>query len=643
MTNSTEATSKPKKAKGPIRFEAIIPIAVIVALALLYFKIFFDGHLRALIEWTGTKVHGAEVNVADVDTSFLGGSFELKGLQVTDKNKPHRNIFSIGSIRFKFLWDALLRVKFVVEDASVTDIQALSQRKSPGRVLPLEDEKGGGEPGALAKVQGNVINQAKAQYNDNMLGDLASVLGGVDPKDQLKAIEGELKSSGRLKVLEQELKEKETAWKARLKEMPQAKEVDELNKRLKALKFDSKNPIEFANNVKEADKILKEADKKIKYVSDTSKSINQDVNNYSNSFKELENMVQEDLKDMQARLKIPDVNAGDFTKTLFMRMFTEKLAGVKKYAEVAKQYMPPKKPENANKDEEVVPRARGTGKNYKFPVTTGYPLFWLKHAGISSEVSSSAEFSGNISGELKDFTTDPQYLKKPALVLIKGDFPKQQIGGLDFKGTFDHTTDTPKENIQLKIASYPVGEQKLSESSDVRFLINEAIGGLDLGAELTGETLDVKMTTAFTQMKYAIEAKSSLVQDILTKVMAGIPMIDLRARAHGTWSSIDFDLSSNLGDELSAGIKAQVQAKLDEAKAKLKAMIDGKIGAEKEKLNAQFEKLKSEVTGEITKVQTELENAKKTAQADVDKQKSGGNDKLKQEGKKLLKKFKLGG
>jgi 2',3'-cyclic-nucleotide 2'-phosphodiesterase (5'-nucleotidase family) len=126
--------------------------------------------------------------------------------------------------------------------------------------------------------------------------------------------------------------------------------------------------------------------------------------------------------------------------------------------------------------------------------------------------------------------------------------------------------------------------------------------------------------------------------------MAGIPMIDLRARAHGTWSDIDFDLSSNLGDELARGIKAQVQAKIDEARAKLKAMINDKIGVEKQKLTAEFEKLKGEVTGEVSKVQNEIEKAKKTAQTDIDAQKKkGGSKKLEDEGKKLLKKLKIGG
>lgn len=640
MTNSTEP--KPKKVPGPIRTGAVVPTAIIFGLVFAYFTLFFDSHVRLGFEWIGTKIHGAEVNVGDINTSFFKGSFEMLGLQITDKNKPHRNLFQVDRIHFQFLWDGLLRAKFVVDDASITGIQALNPRKTPGYVVPPEPPansgKGGG--GTLQKTQDAVTEQAKTQYKDNFFGDVATVLGGVDPDDQLKNIEGQLKSSTRIKELEAELKAKEAVWKEKLKSLPQSKEIEELGQRVKQLKFDTKNPVEFAKSIKEAEKIFKEADQKVKLVSETGKDLNKDVNTYKNAFKEVEAMVNQDLKDIQSRLKIPEMDAKEFSKALFMRMFQQKLAGVAKYYEVAKEYMPPAKKGDAAQAPNLIPPKRGEGKNYRFPITVGYPLFWLKHAKISSEVSSSAEYSGNIMGEIKDITSDPVYLKRPAIVALQGDFPKQQISGLDFKATLDHTTDTAKETIALKIGGYPVGEQSLADSQDINFAIAKATGGLNLNAVLTGETLDVQLQNAFTNVDYQIEAKNKIIDEILTKVMAGIPVIDVKARAAGTWSSIDFDLSSNLGDELYQGFKQQIQAKIDEAKQKIKNFIDEKIGGEKEKLNQQINQITGEVDGQLKKSQTEIEGAKKTAQADLDKQKKqGSGKKLEQEGKKLLKKL----
>lgn len=641
MTNSTDSQiAKPKKAKGPIRFEAVIPVAVIVTLTGLYFKFYFDNHLRKGIEWAGTQANGAEVNVASIHTSVLGGSFEMLGLQVTDKAKPQRNIFEIGKISFKFNWDALLRMKFVVDDASILNIQALNQRKKPGYVVPPTPPSK--TPSALEKMEKQVLEQTQADYNDNLLGDIATVLGGTDAKDQLKNIEGELKASGRIKELEKGLKEKEKVWNERIKSLPQGKEIDELGKRLKALKFDAKNPVEFSKSLKEADKIIKEADQKVRLVTDTGKNLNEDINTYNAAFKELEKMVDEDLKDLQARLKIPSIDGADFSKKLFTQMIQQKLAGYRKYMELAREYMPPKKSAEEKAAAKLIPPKRGEGRNYRFPVTKGYPLFWLKHAAISSELGQS-EFSGNIAGKLVDLTTDPSYLGKPTVLTVKGDFPKQEVMGLDAKLVFDHTTDVAKETMDMKIASFPVEGRKLADSKDVQFGFTDAKGVMQMNATLQNAQVEFKVANEFNQVKYDVGSANKQVDQILKNVVAGIPVVTLNANAIGSWDKFSLHINSNLGDELSAGFKREIQAKIDEAKAQLKKMIDEKIGGEKAKLTAEFEKIKGQVTGQLDAKKAELEKAKKTAENQVkDEQKkatSGGGKKLEEEGKKALKKL----
>lgn len=633
--------TKPKKAKGPIRTGAVVPILIFVLLIGGYFKLFFDHNLKMALEWTGTQINGAQVDVAAVHTSFLGASFEANGIAITDKNKPGRNILTIGKIHFQFLWDALLRAKFVVQDASITDIAALTPRRTPGYVVPPAPPSKG--PSQIDKIQDDVLNQAKAQYQDNILGDLATILNGESAQDQLKAVEGQLKSSLRLKELEAELKVKEAEWKDRLKNMPQGKEIEALGKQLKELKFDTKKPVEFANSLKAAEKILKEADKKVRLVTETGKALNQDVDKYGDAFKDLEKLVQQDLKDLQSRLKIPELNAEEFSKSLFMAKFGEKLATIRKYAAVAQQYMPPKKTAAEKKADDIVPQKRSAGHNYRFPVTTGYPLFWLKHAAIESRVSSSAEYSGNLLGKLENVSTDPHIVGKPSVLTVQGDFPKQQISGVDLALTVDCTGETAKENLKFKVAGYPMTEQKLISSKDVALNLDQATGGLVLNADLSDAGIAVQLTNAFTELKYNIDAKNKLVREVLTKVMTGIPVIDIKASATGNWSHLDMHISSNLGDELSRGFKAELQERIENAKKMLKAQIDDKLGAEKAKLDSQFKQIKGQVSGEVEKAQAEVDKAKKTAETEVDQKKNkSGTKKLEEEGKKLLKKFKFG-
>ncbi len=639
MTTSTDPkpTKKPK-AKGPIRWEAVIPAAIATGLVGAYFTLFFDGHVRRGIEYIGTQVNGAEVNIGRLSTSVLGARLEIDDIQVTDKNKPERNLAQVGKIRFQMSWDALLRAKVLVNDASILNIQALNKRKTPGYVVPPPPPSS--EPSLLDKAQDQVLAQTQKKFNKNFLGDVANILGGTDPQEQLKNIQGQLKSDARIKELEKELKEKTAKWEKRIKELPQGQELKQYETRIKALKFDGKNPAEFAKSLDEAQKIIKEVEQKVKLVEQTTKDVKGETNAYAQAFKDLEKMVNEDIKDLQTRLKLPNVDGKEFSQQLFMQMIEQKLVGVRKYAELARHYMPPKKTaeqKKALKDERIVPPKRGQGKNFRFPITTGYPLFWLKHAAISSELGQS-EFSGNIKGEIKDLTTDPGFIQKPTLILAQGDFPKQGIQGLDAKITLDHTKEQARESMVVTVAAFPVGENKLSDSPDVRLALAQATGSSVLNATLVDETITVDIKNNFSSLKYDLEAKNKMVKEIIGNILNDIPTISLNAKVVGSFSDFDVNINSNLGDELANGFKKQLQAKIDEAKTQLKKMIDDRIGAEKNKLKAEMDKtiggLTKELDGKKAEVDKTVNDAKNSASAGKN---SGGTKKLEQEGKKLLK------
>lgn len=112
------------------------------------------------------------MNVDGIRTSFIRGTFDLDRLQVTNTERPSHNALEIGNIHFGFLWDALLRAKFVVEESSINNIQLMSKRSSPGHVLPPAPAK----PSKMEALQAQVINQVKNKYGGNVLGNVIALL-----------------------------------------------------------------------------------------------------------------------------------------------------------------------------------------------------------------------------------------------------------------------------------------------------------------------------------------------------------------------------------------------------------------------------------------------------------------------------------
>lgn len=644
MTNSTDNSEvKKKKTKGPIRFEAIIPALIVFAMMAAYGHFFFDSHLRKAAEWTASYIHGAEVNIANAKSSVFGGFLEIKGIQVTDKKQPEQNMIAIGKIRFEILWDALLRAKFVVREAAVEQIEIQGPRKKKGWVRPPSNDPK--DASAIEKIEQNALNQLQEENTQNILGDLAKVAGGVDEKDILKNLQGQLQAEKKIEELSKALKEKEAQWKKRLDELPNKKEFDGLSKKAKALKFNAKDPKQFAKDLKTLNTLIKEADGKVNAFKETGSGISSDVSGFNKEISSVDDLIKKDIADIEKRLNIPKLDGANFSKSLFMKMVSEKIAGMQKYAAIAREYMPPPKSERSSSEaEKLVPRQRGAGENVQFPRKKGYPVFWLQNATISSKASEKG-FSGNIEGKLLDLTNNPKLIGKPTLLSFKGGFPNQDVTDIVGLVTIDHLTDTPVEKIDLRIGHFPVKNLKLSDSSDVQLSLDRAKGSSVIMGELQNQTLAMKMQSEFTETSFDMKAKSKVVNEILDGVLNDIPTVTLNANVTGSLKDLDININSNLGKELSAGFSRYLKAKTDAIKNKIRDQIRGRVDAEKSKLNSEFSKLKSGVDNKLKGKQKEIEQAKnavkQSSQTKADASKKEMKDDLKKKGKELLKKLKF--
>lgn len=627
MDTKEQNSQEPKKpkAKGPIRTGMLVPSLILIGLVWAYFFFFFDNHLRAAIEFGATRIHGAEVNVGRVKTSFLGASFELTNLEITNKEKPEQNLVQVGTIRFAMIWDALLRAKVAVEDASILNIQPWTKRKHPGYVLPPPPPS---EPGSglLAKVQDQVMQQTRAQFNENFLGDIAAVVSGADPKDQLKQIQGELKAQAQAEKLEKELAAKKAEWEKRIKELPQPKDIQAFEQKIKGLDLSSKNPMELAANLKKAKEIVSEAEAKIKLVDQSQSQLTGDIATYTSAVAGLEKLAQQDVADLQKRLQIPSIDPKEFSTQLFLTQVEKRITGIRKYIAIARKYMPAKKSAGekaAAKEEELVPRKRGEGRTYAFPITKGYPLFWVKKAAISSELNQS-EWAGKASGEIIDLTTSPADLGRPTLIHLAGDFPKQMLLGLDFKATLDHTKESPRESVTASIASFPVLNQMFSDSASVKLGVKEAKGSGSLNATLADQAVTMMINTKFEHPKFEFDAQSGPVKEILGAVLAGIPFITMKAGISGSWDRFNINIDSNLGQELSNGFQKQLQSKLGEAKARLNRLVEEKVGPNKKKVQDALTSLNSGPGKMLANAKEELNKALNSAKGAAAPKSGGG-------------------
>ena len=141
-------------------------------------------------------------------------------------------------MKFEFVWDALLRAKFVISNAGIFDIQVFNPRKTPGKILPVSATNNE----AINKLEANILNQGKKEFDGNALGDMAAILGGADPASQIDNIKDTLKAEKRIDEISKSIDVKEKEWNNRISSIGNTNKLTKVQNEIKNINI-KKNPI----------------------------------------------------------------------------------------------------------------------------------------------------------------------------------------------------------------------------------------------------------------------------------------------------------------------------------------------------------------------------------------------------------------
>lgn len=621
---------KPVKKQGAIRFEVVIPMAIVVGLVVLYFSLFFDSHLRRGLEYAATQGNGAEVDIGRVKTSVFDASVLIADVQMTDPEQPQQNRLQIGEMRFRMLWDALLRGKIMIDEAVIEDVQIATARQRAGYVLPPEPEQTDDGPSATDKM----LAQMKQEFSGNVVGDLAAIAAGANPSDQLKVAGEELKSSAYLDGLKKSQDEAEQQWRARIDALPKGDDFKALRTRLAKVQLkDFKDVMQVQASVKELQSIRDEFDAMSKPVGEAGSKLTGDMGALRTSFADLEKVTREDVRGLQSRMHLPSLDTVTLSRALFGMDVLGKLQQARGYMNQAREYIPAKGAPKAK------PKKIHKGHDYAFGRPKAYPAFWLRRAAITSTLPGGK----GLSGEILDVATDQALVGRPLVATLKGDFPQQGVTGVKAELVIDHRSAEPLERVNLQVGSYAVAGRSLVNSESVTLAFAKAQAATGFIAELRGDQVDMRLSNRFGAAGFEITAKSAVVREMMAASVAGLNAVTMDARVSGTWSDLDLSLSTNLADALAKGMGRYLQAKMDETRKRIENMVNEKIGVQKQRLLARQGELESryqsvlaERKAQVDKMRAELDGARneldKRKNAAVDSQKQN----LKQEAGKLL-------
>lgn len=605
--------------------------------------------MKSAIEWAGYKALGSEINLDSFESSFTKGSVKIQRIQITDAEKPTHNSIEINSVRFDLNWDALLRMKFVIEEMASEGIQFQSKRSAPGKVTPPPPPSN--EPNFTEKLQGKAIDKLSKDHQNNLLGDIAQFLKSGDINAQVKNIESSLASKKFAEDLNKKWNDKKTEWDTTTKSLPTQKDIQQFKTRFESIQYKNfKTPQEVENSVNQFNSLKSDVDQKVKLVDTAQKNLTTDLKSAQADYQQLDQIIKTDIDNLKNRFKIPKLDAGGFAKSLFMSYLTPYTQKLDHYKKLAQKYLPPKyasmldgkskKDSESQIDDTIQPVAREKGVSYEFPITTGYPLFWIKNVKISSQSNSQVDY-GDIQGSIKNITSNQRQIGKETTLDIAGDFKSHKLFGIKAFASLNNLKPEPEVRFNFNLKQYTLGKMDLVQSPEGFISLPQATSSLSIvGQSQAFKSYDIKLLNDFKGVQFDVSAKEKIVDDILKQTFSSIQDFDLKASLKGELKDLDMQISSSLGEKLEKSFSSLLQKKVDEVNAQIKGQIDAEIAKYKSQIDSQINSLKGQASKEISNVQSQLDQQKKMADDRIAQAKKDlenqAKSKVQQEGQKAV-------
>jgi uncharacterized protein (TIGR03545 family) len=615
-----------------VRWNALFPLGFLLALIVLYFVLFFDAHLRWAIQTGLASVNRAEVNVAGVRVLWSSPGLVITGIQVTNPERPTHNRFSLSSVELELLWDALLRAKLVVREATAEGLILDGPRSKTGWVAPpgpasAEDSAQSLQDRAWAAGEES-LRRIETEHQGDLLGQLARLLGGANVDTQIQDLSNSLQTPQRISEVSSQFSELDNAWQSKLKALPNAETLKAWENEIKSIQFDRfESPDQIQNSLTRLDKLNETVRKSREGIDRISVDIRRDLSSFSDQVRSIETSLASDIQGLAQKLKLPALDVQSISQTLFGR---DVVSEVRRARSLIQRYRPdstrPKGP-SAEDDEAGAspdfwseppkPIARAKGVTYQFGRRLSYPAIWLQKARLSSVASPDQPDAANATGEISNLSSDFWGLGRPVRAEIKGDVPGQGRTGL--LAVVELSPNTSRDDLsltsKLSAAKWPTPGRSLlaSQEGSIELSPGDFSFGVQMVADSKSVDLQISATSKSARVTFgdqkptATDRGRSELRALIESAVRGVQQIDLSAKAQGQWSDLRLNVTSSLGRQLADGFTGQIQRRVAEERKKLELQVRNLVDQKRQELNQRISITRDRVMSEIKMAESRVD------------------------------------
>jgi len=557
------------------RLKALVPLALVVVLIGIGWALTVDRVVERSIESLGTMLVGAQVDLEEADLRIREGSIVLRGLDVTNPDKPMTNLFSADEIVADISLRALLEKKVVIDTMAVRGVEFGTARATSGALEQPSE--------ASEQMRGLIAEWAdRVRVPPLSFDGLTSAMDiGTLSEDSLRSLRFARTTIDRAERFQDE-------WDGALANIEPGPHIDSARSLVRQLQ--DFNPFRLgptgianlANNSRNALESLESIQSDLAALDSTTRV---GVAELQASVQALDDARRADYAYARGLMRLPSLDAPDLSSAIFGDVVIAWVQPVLYWAQVAERFIPPGlDPRNrpgAN-------RARHPGTDITFPGQSMYPSFLLRHGEIDLTLGGTGAAAGAYSAVVQGLTTEPTVYGRPTDLRVGRAAGASGPDAISAHVILDHVTSPTSDSLVLDADGVTLPTFELA-SLGARLALGEGRTRLALGREgdrFTGaigwEASSVaweRLGAPATDPQPAI-GSAAWAEGLLWRTVSGLERVRVDVQLGGTLADPTFGITSNVGDAIAGALQRELGREIERAEQRLRGEVDRLVNAQ---------------------------------------------------------------
>jgi len=595
-TKPAEKKEKPRKRTRVVRWNGVIPLAVIIALLAVLYMLFADDVAKSVISQSATDLLGTEVDIAKLEILETQPGIVLHGVEIADPFEPHRNLLEVADLTVSVEPLPLLEKKYIVNRLSLGKVRVGTTRKRLAKPVTT---------GGLAPKAMEAVRTFRKQLDVPLLH--------LAPVDSIKAVVvdptrlGAVRSALRIKGDADSLQSRVVSQWNGLR-VPET--IDSARSLATRLTGNDPRKLGLAgvrtavSDVKRTIAMIDSAKKRIDALQRTAQT---GVASLDASVRSLDDSAKADFTALRSLMALPSFAAPDIGGALFGPVTIDQLQKLLYWVALAEQYTPPglkPKPEPGPK------RLRMAGTTVHFVKKGDLPQFWLKRGDIDLSIDDGPA-RGQYRLRAADVTSDPLLVGRPTIAILERSGGSGAVA-LRAVATMDRRGATPLDSVSVNVASIPLPTFPLPNTP---FRLDPGAGKTVIELARRGDAIAGRWELRANQLRWLADsariAKSNAIEQLVWRVIGGVGDVQVAAKVSGTMTAPKLAASSNLDRVIADRVKSVIGEEAVKAEARLRAEVDRVVAERTAPVRQKVDSLRTDVEQRVTDARAKLDAERK--------------------------------